>query len=133
MTDFNDTTNFRDMTPEKVQDMFGFELMHVGINCPDEAAAISTAMVFKSLFGFMERDTDISIFAGDAIEIMKRSARGVNGHIAIGTNSLPLAKRYLENQGCRFVEDSICYKDGVPFLVYIQDEIGGFAVHLIQK
>lgn len=133
MTDFNDMTNFRDMTPEKVQDILGFELMHVGINCPDEAAAITTAMVFKSLFGFMERDTDISIFAGDSIEIMKGSARGVNGHIAIGTNSLPMAKRYLENQGCRFVEDSICYKDGVPFLVYMQDEIGGVAVHLIQK
>lgn len=125
--------DFKDMTPEKVQDMLGFELIHVGINCPDEATAISTAMVFKSLFGFMEQNTDISIFAGEEIEIMKGSARGVHGHIAIGTNSLPIAKRYLENKGCRFVEDSICYKDGVPFLVYMQDEIGGFAVHLIQK
>ena len=59
--------------------------------------------------------------------------RGTNGHIAIGTNSVPRAKWHLEQRGFKFIEDSAVVKNGKLIAIYLEDEIGGFAFHLVQK
>jgi 2-dehydro-3-deoxyphosphogluconate aldolase/(4S)-4-hydroxy-2-oxoglutarate aldolase len=75
-----------------------------------------------------------SIFAGIQVEAMKKVGRGANGHIAIGTNSVARAKNYLESvKGVKFIEDSASYKNGKLTAIYLDEEIGGFAVHLVQK
>ena len=122
------------LTEEAVRTMLGFELRHIGVNCEDEAAADSVASRYDELFGFTKKVGNSSIFAGIEIEAMKKIGRGANGHIAIGTNSVARAKNYLESvKGVKFIEDTAVVKNGKLTAIYMEEEIGGFAVHLVQK
>lgn len=123
----------RDLTKEAVQTMLGFELAHVGINCDSEDEAEKTADAFDGLFGFAKKVGNSSVFAGTAVEVMKSAGRGAKGHIAIATNSVVRAKNYLEMMGYKFVEESAKFKGNKMTAIYLADEIGGFAVHLVQK
>ena len=114
--------------------MLGFELRHIGVNCEDEAAADAVASRYDELFGFTKKTGNSSIFAGIEVEAMKKIGRGTNGHIAIGTNSVARAKNYLESvKNVKFIEDSAVVKNGKLTAIYMEEEIGGFAVHLVQK
>jgi len=122
------------LTEEAVRTMLGFELRHIGVNCADEAAADAVASRYDELFGFAKKTGNNSIFAGIEVEAMKKIGRGANGHIAIGTNSVARAKNYLESvKKVSFIEDSAVVKDGKLTAIYLDEEIGGFAVHLVQK
>lgn len=123
----------RDLTKEAVQTMLGFELAHVGINCTDGGEAEKTADAFDRLFGFTKKSGNSSVFAGKAVEAMKSQGRGAKGHIAIATNSVSRAKNYLEYMGCKFDESSAKFKGDKLTAVYLEEEINGFAVHLVQK
>lgn len=111
----------------------GFELKHVGINCENEEEAIRTAERFDAIFGFTKKVGNSSVFAGTYVEMMKKPGLGKNGHIAIGTNSVADAMKYLEEKGVEFDMDSAKYKGDRINAIYIKEEIGGFAVHLVQK
>lgn len=121
------------LSKEAVMTMLGFELQHVGINCRDEEEAEGTAEAFASVFGFEKKTGKNSVFAGTAIEAVKKTCPGAKGHIAIGTNSVTRAVNYLSSQGIAFDMGHASYKDGVISAVYLKEEIGGFAVHLLQK
>lgn len=122
------------LTREAVVRMLGFELRHVGINARSEEEACGIADSFETMFGFSKKAGEISVFAGTAIEAMKIPYLGRNGHIAIGTNYMDRAIFHLERQGIRFDMGTAKKNDkGKITLVYLQDEIGGFAVHLVQK
>lgn len=113
---------------------FGFEVLHVGINENNAAEAEQTAKTLHLLFGFGKRDTPISIFSSERIEIMKQRGAGTLGHIAVGANDAEAAKKYLEAKGVEFDENSASYlPDGRLKLIYIKQEIAGFAFHLLQK
>ncbi len=117
------------LTRQAVQKMLGFKVMHVGINndTPEEGRAV--AALFTEMFGFAGVEGNGSIFMGEReIEVMKKNYYGKNGHIAIGTNTLPRAIAYLKNRGYKFIEDTITDK-----AAYMEQEIGGFAIHLVQK
>ena len=117
------------LTRQAVQKMLGFKVMHVGINndTPEEGRAV--AALFTEMFGFAGVEGNSSIFMGEReIEVMKKNYYGKNGHIAIGTNTLPRAIAYLKNRGYKFIEDTITDK-----AAYMEQEIGGFAIHLVQK
>lgn len=43
------------------------------------------------------------------------------------------AKAYLEGQGFAFDESTAKYKGAKLNAIYLKDEIGGFAIHLLQK
>ena len=65
---------------------------------------------------------------------MKTPYLGACGHIAVQTNSADRAFYHLSRQGYQFNMDTASYDaDGHLKVVYLQDEIGGFAVHLVQK
>ncbi|MCR4961748.1 MAG: bifunctional 4-hydroxy-2-oxoglutarate aldolase/2-dehydro-3-deoxy-phosphogluconate aldolase [Lachnospiraceae bacterium] len=122
------------LTEEAVRTMLGFELRHIGVNCDSEEEADGVAGRYDDLFGFTKKVGNSSIFAGIEIEAMKKAGRGAKGHIAIGTNSVLRAKNYLETvKGVKFIEDSASYKNGKLTAIYLEEEIGGFAVHLVQK
>ena len=123
----------RDLTKEAVQTMLGFELAHIGINCDSEAEAEKTADAFDGLFGFTKKVGNSSVFAGKAVEAMKSKGLGAKGHIAVATNSVVRAKNYLEMMGYKFNEESAKFKGDKMTAIYLADEIGGFAVHLVQK
>ncbi len=122
-----------ELTREAVMTMLGFELKHIGLNCENETEADKAAASFANIFGFEKKVGNSSIFAGSAVEAMKSPYLGAKGHIAIGTNSVSRAVNYLESQGVKFNMDSAKYKGDQMTAIYLQDEIAGFAVHLVQK
>ena len=124
----------RDLTKEAVQLMLGFELAHIGINAKNEDEADRVASKFSDIFGFAKKTGNSSIFAGGAVEVMKTPYLGDQGHIAIRTNYLNRAINYLELNGVEFVADSAKFDaKGKMVAIYLKDQIGGFAVHLLQK
>ena len=119
---------------EAVKTMLGFELKHIGINCADAAEAEKTAKLFCAAFGFDYKAGNSSDFAGSAVECMKAPYLGKLGHIAIGTNSVDRAVAFLKGKGFQFNEESRkTDAKGKTKAIYLQDEFGGFAVHLVQK
>lgn len=121
------------LTREAVNTMLGFEIRHVGINAKDEDEAEDVAGSFEKLFGFAKKSGGSSVFAGTAIEVMKKPYLGTHGHIAIGTNYIERAIYHLELQGFEFDQDTAKRKDGKLVAIYLKGELGGFAVHLVQK
>jgi len=119
---------------QAVATMLGFSLAHIGLNAAQPADAEGTASTLLGLFGFKTEEKLKSFFAGDSIEIMKNPGFGRNGHLGIGTNSIERAVAYLSARGCKFNNKAAYYdNNGKLFSIYLADEIGGFAVHLLQK
>ena len=111
-----------------------FEVAHIGINFPDSEAAGASAGEFLRLFGIKPQDGKDSVYSGPLLELMKAPGRGAHGHIAIATSDISAARAYLEGLGCVFDDSSAKYdSDGRMIVLYLTDEIAGFAVHLLQK
>lgn len=119
---------------EALRSMLQFELGHVGINAADEEEALRAAQAFELLFGFAVKPGNSSVFAGKAVEVMKKPYLGKNGHIGIATTRVGVAKAFLERQGFAFAPESAKYSAGEKLTaIYLKEEIAGFAVHLMQK
>ena len=129
-----DFEKIRNLTEGAVHTMLGFELAHVGINCEHEEEARKTAQGFAELFGFEAKENQASIFSAGYVETLKTPYLGAKGHIAIGTNDPKRAKAYLTRKGVAFREDSAVYlEDGRLQAIYLEKELGGFALHLVRK
>lgn len=129
-----DFGKIKDLTREAVQAMLGFELAHVGINGKNSEEACNFAMMFEKMFGFAKKEGNSSYFAGKGIEITKLPYLGANGHIAISTNYIDRAIAYLESQGFEVDMETAKYDNkGNLKAVFFKNEIGGFALHLLQK
>lgn len=128
-----------DLTKAAVKQMLGFEVMHIGINCENQEIAGNALNLLETMFGFESKKGTGSSFVGDGIELLHAPNHegmylGKNGHIAIGTNFIDRAVFYFENMGIKFKEDTKVYDDkGNLKTVYFENEIAGFAFHLIQK
>ncbi len=120
------------LTKRAVQTMLGFHLAHIGINFNNEDEAQTAAKKFSGLLGVDVKEGASSIFAGKVVELLKSPFFGAHGHIAIGTNFVRRAVAYLERSGYTFRADSKKEKDGKLVAIYLQEEIGGFAIHLLQ-
>ncbi len=119
---------------DAVKTMLGFELRHVGVNCAGEAEAEKTAKAFAAVFGMEYKPGNSSIFAGTALECMKKPYLGANGHIGIATNSIDRAIFHLGLQGVEFDESTRkTNAKGKTAAIYLKETFGGFAVHLMQK
>lgn len=123
------------LTREAVNTMLGFELVHVGINAENEEDALKAAKRFSFIFGMPVKEGNSSIFAGSVLEVMKKPYLGKNGHIAIRTNYIERAVNYLESiLEIEFdMESAKRDEKGILKAIYIKEEIGGFAIHLVQK
>lgn len=123
------------LTREAVQTMLGFELAHVGVNAENNEQAGSVADRFSYIFGMAKKDGNSSIFSGTALEVMKSPYLGKNGHIAIKTNYIERAVNYLSSVlGVEFDETTTkTDAKGNMKAIYLKEEIGGFAIHLLQK
>ena len=79
------------------------------------------------------RESAIRTIAGAGIEVNKSKGLGTHGHIAIKTKNIDRASAYLERCGVKLNWDSAKKgADGALVAVYLEEEIGGFAVHLVQ-
>lgn len=111
----------------------GFEVAHIGINAADEAASLDVCAQLNAAFGFETKQGNSSNFASSSVEVMKTPYLGASGHIAIRTCSIPRAAAELAKHGFELDESTAKYKGEKMTAVYLKKEIGGFAIHLLQK
>ena len=112
--------------------LLGFEVAHIGINTPDADAAMDVCKAFNDAVDFNVKLGNSSNFASTGVEVMKTMFKGANGHIAIRTNKMIPAIAEMERRGYELDMDSVKDKNNIK-AVYFKNEIGGFAVHLLQK
>ena len=112
--------------------LLGFEVAHIGINTPDADAAMDVCKAFNDAFNLNVKQGNSSNFASTGVEVMKTMFKGANGHIAIRTNKMIPAIAEMERRGYELDMDSVKDKNNIK-AVYFKNEIGGFAVHLLQK
>lgn len=112
--------------------LLGFEVAHIGINTPDADAAMDVCKAFNDAFDFNVKQGNSSNFASTGVEVMKTMFKGANGHIAIRTNKMIPAIAEMERRGYELDMESVKDKNNIK-AVYFKNEIGGFAVHLLQK
>lgn len=113
--------------------MLGFELAHVGVNCNDADESLNVCKSLNKAFGFAVKEGNSSNFAGTGFEIMKTRYLGANGHVAVRTNRMDMAIEELERRGFVVDMDTAKRKGDKINAVYLKDEFGGFAIHLLQK
>ena len=121
------------MVMNETIDEFGFEFAHIGINCADEADAEAAARFFCTLFGFEYLPTPNSIFSGNGIEAMKSPYYGKYGHIAIRCNQIERAVDYLKSRGIAMHDSSAKSDEKGLIAVYFEQEVAGFAIHLLRS
>ena len=118
---------------EAVSIALGFELAHVGFNEASAETAMAAARTAANLFTFPIKDGASSTFAGSAFEFMKSPFLGAHGHIAISTRNIQRAVAYLRRKGISTRQETAKEKDGKLVAVYLDRELSGFAIHLLQR
>lgn len=114
--------------------MLGYSVAHIGINCAGDKEAFAGAELLKKAFGFEPRETPVSVFAEDKAELMKNGGRGRCGHVAIGTTNAERAMARIRAAGFTFDESSFKRDEsGHIYFAYLNEEICGFAWHLIEN
>ena len=117
-----------------VNKMLGYTIAHIGINCENEEEAKDVSSKFANMFGWEQKVGNSSVFSGSLVECMKSPFKGAMGHIAVSTNSVRRAVYQLKHQGVEADMSTAKYDaDGRMTVVYLKDEFGGFAVHLVEK
>lgn len=116
---------------EAIVALHGFSFAHVGINQKDETEASETADTFAH-FGFAPKPGNSSIFNDTVIEVMKSPMRGTQGHLGFKCWNIERALAYLEQFGFRGVEETAKRENNRLSVIYLDKEIGGFAVHLVR-
>lgn len=112
----------------------GFELAHVGLNHENADEAMENTKKMAEMFRLDVLPGNSSNFSGEAVEFMKTKFYGEKGHIGYKTRSSYRALAYFESKGYKVREESIKYKpDGRVLAAYLEDEIGGFALHIVEK
>lgn len=118
---------------EAMESMLGFKFDHVGLNLKNEEQANEAASEFSSMFGFGINNGNSSVWADDSVELMKAPYKGSKGHIAIRTNYIDRAVNYLTGKGYQFDQATAKYDSNNKLkAIYMRNELGGFAVHLVQ-
>ena len=117
-----------------VEPSLGFELAHVGLNCAGRDEAVAQANELNLRFPMGVKVGGRSTFLGTAVELMHIPYYGTHGHIGFRVNSAERAKAYFESRGIAVNPETISYdaKGRINFF-YLADEIGGFALHVVQK
>lgn len=111
-----------------------YKFAHVGINSENAAEAADTVQRLAQMFGLPSFDVGSSVIVGGPIEIVKSAARGRNGHIGIEVSDMILAMQDLHQKGVELDDSSLQISpDGTPVSIYLKQEIGGFAFHLLQS
>ena len=116
---------------EAVVAIQGFSFAHLGINSPDAEAQGATSDFFSRL-GLAPKEGTSSIFNGSIIEVMKNPFRGAMGHIGFSCWNVERSLAYLAGFGFRPVMETAKYERGRLSVVYLDREVGGFAIHLVR-
>ncbi len=115
-----------------VSTMLGFRLSHVGIASSGPAEALQNAGFLAKLLRLEMKEGNSSVFVDTQFEFVKDRPRGTHGHLAIGTNFIHRAVAYCAAQGIGILEETRSERGGELRSVYLDREVAGFAIHLLQ-
>lgn len=120
---------------EAVQVMLGFEVVHIGINNADEETAVAEGKKLAALLGWnVQKESTKGLFVGERFEMLKSQVRGTHGHIAVATSNVERARWHMEQRGFTFDDSTATFTaDGRMKFIYLNEEFGGFAIHLLLK
>jgi len=121
------------LTKEAVSTMLGFEFAHLGINEENKDKALNSANLLSDLFYLPVKEGTSSIFAGSSFEVIKSQYLGKQGRIAIATNDIHRAINYLKRKKISVLPKTAKEKDGKLKAIYLDQEVSGFVIHLVQK
>jgi 2-dehydro-3-deoxyphosphogluconate aldolase/(4S)-4-hydroxy-2-oxoglutarate aldolase len=125
------------LTKTAVDTMHGFTIAHVGINQESSSQSQLLSQSLASMFGLKTETLTTSTFLssqqGRIIELMHSPYYGEKGHIAISTHNVDRAYAYFKALGFAFRDDTLRYDGKKLKSVYFEQELGGFAFHLVQK
>ncbi len=107
-------------------------LHHIGINAENKEDALHTVNQLCTLFDLIPNTRKSgSPFAGSNIEVVPGGTWGKHGHLAFYVKDMQAGIAYLESKGQTVVYDSAKRNpDGSIYLIYLKEEIAGFAIHL---
>ena len=112
----------------------GFHIVHVGLNGANAQEGEERAKRFAEIFDLPYRPGGKSDFAGTMLESGKTKFPGEKGHIAVGTYSVERGAAYLQAKNVTLRDDwSKTDLQGRMVSVYLEEEIGGFAIHLLRS
>ncbi len=118
---------------DNMNNELGFRLAHVGVNAENREEAEKIAQLLCAVFDFPYKPGNSSVFSGSVMEVMAGKGRGKHGHIGIATVSCEKAEEYLKGKGYQFLEETRkTAPDGTTKAIYLDLDIGGFAVHLVK-
>lgn len=113
--------------------MPGYTFAHLGINAENREEALKTVEVLCMLFGLSPKIPEKgSPYAGKNIEVIPAGKDGKNGHIAFYTGDIFAAMQDMESRGIELDYTRVKRNsDGTPYLIYLKQELCGFAIHLL--
>jgi len=117
---------------EAVLALHGFSFAHMGVNGASEAEARERARLFAELFGIPAKEGASSIFAGESVELTKSPFPGERGHIGIRCNDVERAVARFASLGVKARPETAKSDKGKLKAIYLELEIGGFAIHLVK-
>ncbi len=110
------------------------KLDHIGLNAANKGEALVLAQTFCQLLGCCIDEKPASVYAGPSIEVMAGGGRGNKGHLGFATEDLQGTIGEFKARGISFDESSGKYtSEGKLRLIYLKDELAGFAIHLMEK
>ena len=134
MIEEEDWQGVSDLCRQAIRQMLGLEFAHVGLNCETPENASACADFFTDFMALERKDGNSSIFVDGRLELMKKPFHGRNGHLGFYTNSVERAVFRLQEKGCK-IKPGTERRNSKGYLqsVYLEDEINGFAIHLVRK
>ncbi len=120
---------------EAVQVMLGFEVKHIGVNLENAETAAAEGEKLARLLGWkIQKESEKGLFVGESFEMLKSPIRGTHGHIAVATSNVERARWHMEQRGFTFDDSTATFTaDGRMKFIYLNEEFGGFAIHLLLK
>jgi len=115
-----------------MENEYGFELIHFGINTPSKESAMAVSSLFE-VFGMIPKIGSSSTFMDSSIEIMHSMFKGIHGHIGFKCPSIEDSLTYLKDKGFSPNFETAKYDaNGNLTVIYLNEEIAGFAIHLVR-
>lgn len=113
--------------------VLGYEFAHLGMNMANRAQALTVCAQLTNAFALEVTEGKSSHFVSESIEVLNSPYLGDNGHIAIRTNDIDRAITDLGKKGFAVDWSTAKFQNEKKVAVYLQEKIGGFAIHLLQK
>ena len=134
MVDAQDWAGITALCKKAVDKSLGFTLAHVGINGENKDQGLGAAEWFNRCFGWPVKEGGRSNFAATYVECCNQRFPCNFGHIGVFTLSMRRALAYFKAHGIATREE---FKNvnakGELVAVYLEEEVGGFAVHIVKK